>query len=48
MYITLSSALGLTLFPFLDGLLGHDPCCVEGGVKADILGEGNFLGIRLL
>ena len=48
LYIALSSALSLTLFPFLDRLLGHDPCCVEGGVEANILGEGNFPGIWLL
>ena len=40
MYIVLGNTytlLSTFLNPFLDGLLGHDPCSVEGGIKADLL-----------
>ena len=40
MYIVLGNTytlLSTFLNPFLDGLLGHDPCSVEGGIKADVL-----------
>ena len=33
----LLDALSTFLNPFLDGLLGHDPCSVEGDIKADVL-----------
>ena len=47
MYIVLSNALSLFLFPFLDRLLGHDPGSVEGGIKADVLADGKS-GVWLL
>ena len=33
----LLDTLSTFLDPFLDGLLGHDPCSVEGGIKANVL-----------
>ena len=40
MYIVLGNTytlLSTFLNPFLDGLLGHDPCRVEGGMEVYVL-----------
>ena len=40
MYIVLGNTytlLSTFLNPFLDGLLGHDPCSVEGSIEAYVL-----------